>query len=165
MAFIDMFNTFTILSIILFAGGIILIIVDMFEAGFGIFGAIGVILLIVNIFVTANSVAEGITLTLFTFAIITVLFIIFLVIISKGKLPKRMILDETEADYSGTKDNTHLLGKSGVVTTTCRPAGTAVIMGMKYDVVTLGEFIDVNANVEVVEVEGNRIVIKEKMEV
>ena len=162
MAFIDMFNAFTVVSILLFAGGIILIIIDMFEAGFGLFGALGVILLIVNIFVTANTVAQGITLTLFTFAIIAVLFVIFLVIISKGKLPKKIILETTESDYSGTKDLTHLVGKSGVISTTCRPAGTAEIEGERFDVVTLGEFIEVDKNVEVIEVEGNRIVVKEK---
>ena len=160
MAFVEMFNAFTVFSILLFAGGIILLIIEIFQPGFGIFGALGVILLIVNIFVTANTIAQGITLTLFTFAIIAVLFIIFLIVVAKGKLG-RMIHKSTESGYSGTKDLSGLVGKSGVVTTTCRPAGTAEIDGTRMDVVTLGEFIEVGANVEVVEVEGNRIVVKE----
>ena len=161
MAFIDMFNAFTVVSIVLFAGGIILLLIEIFEPGFGVFGALGVILLIINIFVTANTVSQGVTLTLFTFAIIAVLFIIFLIVVAKGKLG-RMIHKSTESGYSGTKDLSHLVRKTGVVLTTCRPAGAAEIGGEKFDVVTLGEFIEVGANVVVVEVEGNRIVVKEK---
>ena len=162
MAFLEMFTAFTVLSILLFSGGIVLLVLEMLEPGFGLFGAIGVILLIINIFVTANTVAQGIALTLFTFAIVCVLFVIFLIMVSKGKLPGRLVHKTTEEGHSGTKDFWHLVGKSGVVLTTCRPAGTAEIEGNKFDVVTLGEFIEVDANVEVVEVEGNRIVIKEK---
>ena len=52
------------------------------------------------------------------------------------------------------------LGKIGIVVATCRPAGMADFDGVKLDVVTRGEYIEKGAMVDVIEVEGNRIVVK-----
>lgn len=160
MIFIEMFNAFAVIGTILFVSGIVLIVLEMFQPGFGIFGVIGVTLLIVNIFVTAETVAQGIALALFTFAIFTILFIIFLLLVSKGKLPQKMILKETEANYKGTADMQHLVGQTGIVTSTCRPVGKANIDGKIMDVVAHGEFIERDNMIQVLEVEGNRVVVK-----
>jgi membrane-bound serine protease (ClpP class) len=161
MVFVDMITSFEVIGAVLFIAGIVLIIVEMFQPGFGVFGAVGVSLLIVNIFVTANTLAQGVILAVFTFAIFLLLFIIFLILMSKGRLPQKMILRETESNFKGTEDMQYLLGKTGVVVTTCRPAGKINVEGSTYDVVTLGEFIEKDKAVEIVEVEGNRVVVRE----
>ena len=162
MALVEVFAAFSVLSIILFIAGIILIILEMFEPGFGIFGILGVISLIANIFVTAETVSQGIVLTVITFMILLVLFVIFLVLMSKGRLPGKMILRDAETGFSGTEDLQYLLGKTGTVTSKCRPVGSAEIEGIKYDVVSHGEFIDKDKEIEVIQVEGNRVVVREK---
>jgi membrane-bound ClpP family serine protease len=48
----------------------------------------------------------------------------------------------------------------GVATTVLRPAGTADFEGVKLDVVTEGEFIDKGARLQVIRVEGRRIVVR-----
>jgi membrane-bound serine protease (ClpP class) len=53
-----------------------------------------------------------------------------------------------------------LLGKDGVTYTPLRPAGVAIIDGRKVDVVTLGQFIDQNVPVRVIDNSGNRVVVK-----
>lgn len=53
-----------------------------------------------------------------------------------------------------------LLGKEGVTYTPLRPAGVAIIDGRKVDVVTLGQFIDQNVPVRVIDNSGNRVVVK-----
>jgi len=165
LEFLALFTNISIISIILFVAGIGLIIVEMFEPGFGFFGVLGVILLIIDVFFTAQTVMQGIILTAIFFAIIVIILSIFLTMASKGRLPKRLILQEStsaEAGFSGTEDMNYLLGKTGTVVTICRPVGNVDFDGVKLDVVSRGEYIEKGTVVEVIEVEGNRIVVKAK---
>ena len=155
------------ISITLFLIGIGLLIAEMFEPGFGLFGIFGVISLIGCIFVTAQTVTEGIMLTAFFFVILLIMLGIFLFLVSKGKLPGKLILKESESrtdGYSGTRDLNEFVGKVGVVTSICRPVGNVDFSGVKLEVVSRGEFIEKGKTVEVIEVEGNRVVVKEVSE-
>jgi membrane-bound serine protease (ClpP class) len=53
-----------------------------------------------------------------------------------------------------------LVGRVGVAKTKLRPAGRAVFDGEPYDVVTQGDYIESGTEVEIVEVESNRIVVR-----
>ncbi|MCB7128279.1 MAG: hypothetical protein J3T61_01925 [Candidatus Brocadiales bacterium] len=53
-----------------------------------------------------------------------------------------------------------LVGKRGYAISTLRPSGRADIDGDVLDVVTQGEFIEADRMIEVVEIQGNRIVVK-----
>ena len=53
------------------------------------------------------------------------------------------------------------MGQKGVALTPLRPAGTALIDGKRYDVVSDGGFITGNTSVEVVPTEGTRVVVRE----
>ena len=163
MVFFELLASASIFSIILFIAGVGLIIAEMFEPGFGFFGAFGVISLIICIFVTANTVAEGLMLTAFFFVIVLILLAVFLVLVSKGKLPKRLILHEAETaeqGFTGTEDMKHMMGKTGIVTTICRPVGNVDFDGVKLEVISQSEFIDKGIMVEVIGIEGNRVVVK-----
>jgi len=164
MEFIEMLANVSLFSIILFVVGIGLIIVEMFDPGFGFFGAFGIISLIACIFVTAETVAHGLILTAVFFVILLVLLGIFLILVSKGKLPGKLVLRESETveqGFSGTEDMAYLMGKSGNVITICRPVGNVDFDGVKLEVVTQGEFIEKGTSVEVIEIEGNRVVVRE----
>jgi membrane-bound serine protease (ClpP class) len=52
------------------------------------------------------------------------------------------------------------LGKRGLVTSPLRPAGIAYIDGERLDVVSDGEFLEAGQPIEVVRVDGNRIVVR-----
>ena len=54
-----------------------------------------------------------------------------------------------------------LLGHQGQTVTPLRPAGMALINGKKVDVVSVGDFIERDCVVEVVEISGNRVVVRE----
>jgi membrane-bound serine protease (ClpP class) len=70
------------------------------------------------------------------------------------------MLDKDARGWKGT-DPSHqaLLGKEGLAHTTLRPAGTALIDGVRVDVVTRGELIDARTRIKVIAVEGNRVVV------
>jgi len=52
------------------------------------------------------------------------------------------------------------LGARGVTTTYCRPAGKALFGNELVDVVAQGEYIERAREVEVLDLEGNRVVIR-----
>ena len=165
ISFIELITNVSWISLTLFIVGIGLLVVEMFEPGFGFFGIFGIISLIGCIFVTASTVAEGIMLTAFFFVIVLIMLGIFLVLVSKGKLPGKLVLKDAESrseGYSGTLDLNDYMGKTGIVTSICRPVGNVDFDGAKLEVVTLGEFIEKGTTVEVIEVEGNRVVVKAK---
>ena len=153
------------LSVILFLAGICLIVAEMFDPGVGFFGITGIICFIACIIVTAGSVMQGVILTAFTLVILAILFFVFLALMSKGRLPGRLVLREStsaELGFSGTDDMRHLMGRTGVVVSICRPVGNVDFDGMKLEVVSRGEYIEKGTQVEIIEIEGNRIVVKAK---
>jgi len=164
MEFIELLSSFSWISITLFVLGIGFIILEMYTPGFGIFGILGLISLVVCILVTAQTLIQGLMLTGIFFVIILLLLTIFLLFFSK-RLPKQLILYETETveqGFSGTEDLKYLMGKTGTVLTLCRPAGSANFDGVKLDVVSKGEYIEKDTLIEVIEIEGNRIVVRAK---
>ena len=163
MVLLELFQNMSTLSMLIFGFGIALLIVEMCSPGFGIAGIAGVICLVVDIFITANTFMEGLLLTGVVAIIVVILAVISIVLVSKGKLPASLMLKDA-ADkalgYTGGADNSRYLGKTGVVLTELRPAGSIELDGEKLDVVSRGEFIEQGTGVEVVEVSGNRIVVK-----
>ena len=76
-----------------------------------------------------------------------------------------MILQDSEAQEDGyvaqKTERAALIGQIGVTLTWLHPSGTAIFDGRRFDVVTEGEFIEKNREVEVIDVEGMRIVARE----
>lgn len=163
MALMELLENVYWLSILLFVIGLALIIIEMYTTGLGIAGFIGIISLVACIFVTAETVAQGIILTVFFAVIILIILVIFMILVSRGKLPNSVILHNSETKdggYTGTKELDGYTGKTGVIVTDCRPVGSADFDGTKLEVVSRGEYIEKGAVIEVVEVEGNRVVVK-----
>lgn len=86
------------------------------------------------------------------------------VLADKRVLGSWLMLDEAEkrsAGYHSAEDGLdELMGLRGVARSTLRPAGVAEIGGKRIDVVSQGAFISPNAAVEVIKVEGRRIVVR-----
>jgi len=57
-------------------------------------------------------------------------------------------------------DNTQLIGKKGITDTPLRPSGMATFDGNRTSVVTEGDMIEKGQPVEVIAVEGNRILVR-----
>lgn len=68
--------------------------------------------------------------------------------------------ERAEAGYVATGEHEALLGKEGVAYTPLRPSGTGLIDGRRVNVAADGEFIERDSLIRVVEVEGNRIVVR-----
>ncbi len=74
-----------------------------------------------------------------------------------------MLTDEqrNEEGYVSHEARVDLIGKCGVAITVLRPAGTALIDDERVDVVTEGEYIERHRPIEVVDVDGLKVVVRE----
>jgi membrane-bound serine protease (ClpP class) len=75
---------------------------------------------------------------------------------------RNLALQQPLTSSIGTDDHSSLIGQTGTASTILRPAGYAMIGGKRVDVVTLGEVLDPGTPIEVMDVEGNRIVVRKK---
>ena len=78
----------------------------------------------------------------------------------KTPLGRRLMLSHDAHEWkSSDVSRQGLEGKEGVAHSTLRPAGTALIDGVRVDVVSRGEMIAVRTRIKVIAVEGNRVVV------
>ncbi|WP_425448464.1 NfeD family protein [Dethiothermospora halolimnae] len=153
-----------ILSAFCFFLGIVLIIVEMFVPGFGFPGVTGVILLLASVIMIAESVLQAFVLLVIILVILGIALSIIIHSAAKGKLSNSVILSTSmnkERGYSSNNDMEYFLGKKGIVLSRLRPSGSVDFDGVKLDVVADGTYIDKGAKVEVVKVEGSKIVVRE----
>lgn len=160
-----LFETIHTITIVLFAAGILLLTIEMFLPGFGIFGGLGLIALVLCIVFQATSITEALIMIVIIGAIIALFLLLILRSFKKGRIYKSSIVLKNSADrnegYVSNADYSRLLGKRGKSVTVLRPAGIAEFDGEKVDVVTDGEFLPKGADVEVIEAAGRRIVVRE----
>lgn len=147
-------------TLILLVCALGLFVLEILNPGFGLPGIAGIVLLAADVYITAKTLQEALILGLIAGLIVLAFLVIGARIISRGKLPKSLILDQAEEDYRSSEDLSALLGTTGRTVTVLRPAGMAELGGRKVDVVTQGEFLDKDSLVEVVEAAGGRIVVR-----
>ena len=104
----------------------------------------------------SGSLGLGITLLAISVAAAPLLFLLWSKIFAR-----RFVSSHTQAGYTSAQmDEKSLLGQEGVAVTQLRPAGMARFAGKKVDVISEGEVIDPDTRVRVVEVKGNRVVVR-----
>ncbi len=76
-------------------------------------------------------------------------------------LTKTFSVKASEKGFSSARDRlNNLLSEEGIALTTLRPSGIANIKGDKIDVISEGEMISKNTRIKVIDVKGNRIIVK-----
>ena len=153
----------SMLAMFCFVFGFILMVIEIFHPGFGIFGIFGGILLIGGIVLTAKTLIDGLIMFIVILALLGFMLAIAIQSASKGRLSKILVLhseQKKEAGYIGTDDLKYFLDAEGQALTILRPAGTVDFKGVKLDVVTEGDFISKGERVKVIKVQGRRIVVR-----
>ena len=154
-------------ALILFIAGLLLMMVEAFVPGFGVFGGGGLISTFVSIVLSANSMEAGIRMLLVAiFLTVIILFFVIRHLSRKGVL-RRFILDNSESKeegYVATESQEELVDKTGKALTPLRPAGSALIDDQRIDVVTEGDYIDQDSKIKVVQVEGSRVIVRKWVE-
>ena len=142
--------------------GMILIIVEVFLPGFGLPGIGGIVLVgagVVMVGVHFGSLTAVGTL-LVIIAVLAVLISWVLRQASRGGKRSDLFLQERDELYTQQEDMKVLVGKAGTTTSVLRPAGIGDFDGVRLNVVTEGGFIEKGQPIEIVRVDGSRIVVK-----
>lgn len=158
-----MLGDWSMLTAFLYIVGLALLMVEALMPGFGIAGISGVVLVFASIVMISSSFYEAILFLIGTIAV-AILLIVAMYRLGYGKrFVKSMILNteqKNDQGYVSSKDYEKYLGKRGTVITPLRSAGTVLIDGSRVDAVSEAEFIEKDIEVEVIKIEGNRIVVK-----
>jgi len=78
----------------------------------------------------------------------------------KSPIGRKMVLEESQAAAISQRDRSALLGRRGITVTPLRPIGRVRFGSDEVDAITEGEYIDRNQEVEVMVVEGPRVVVR-----
>ena len=143
--------------------GMILIIVEVFLPGFGLPGIGGIVLVgagVVMVGMHFGSLTAVGTL-LVIIAVLAVLISWVLRQASRGGGKRSdLFLQERDDLRTQQEDMKVLVGKSGTTTSVLRPAGIGDFDGVRLNVVTEGGFIEKDMPIEIVRVDGSRIVVR-----
>lgn len=83
-------------------------------------------------------------------------------LLASSRATLRDSLSNKEGAVSQPQEWLEAAGREGVTLTQLHPAGSALVAGKKYDVVSRGEYIEKGSPIVVVTIDGNRIVVKRK---
>jgi membrane-bound serine protease (ClpP class) len=157
---------------LLVAVGLILVAMEIFFIpGFGIAGILGIVSLLGGL--GLSLIGSGATwdswlsaLGQVSLSILIAILVALFLLRYFQRLPfgKRLLLKTSllakEGYASSPEEDQRWLGKRGTAATDLHPSGIAHLNGDRVDVVSDGEFINAGQPVEVVRVDGNRIVVR-----
>ena len=162
-------------EILLVALGLVLLALEIFVIpGFGITGVLGILALVGGL--ALSLIGAGATGGLLLWAVgrvaLSLLIAIGASLVLLRLLPHlpygRSLVLATDLDAragyaSAPESDLKWIGKRGTAATPLRPAGIALFDGERVDVVSRGEYIAADAPIEVVRVDGNRIVVRQAL--
>lgn len=153
------------IGILLLIAGFVLVGIEMVLPGFSVPGVSGIICLVAGVFLLADTVTEAVFITIAVLALLGVLMAVILWLLSKGKLRSPIILKEEQRKdegYLSSSDLKYLLGRQGTAVTDLRPAGIGSFDEVKFDVMSEGNYISKGTAIEIIRVEGSKLVVKEQ---
>ena len=150
------FHMATILTFILV--GSLLMLLETLIPG-GIVGLFGFILVCIGVYLAfAASGWTGIGVLLGTAVLLLGGGTLWWRYLPRCSWAKGLRLAESATGWEGSP-LLDLVGESGVARTNLRPTGVAIIGGLRYDVVSQGDFIPKGEAVTVVDASGNRVIV------
>ena len=155
----------TWIGVLLFLGGCALLLLETHVLpGHGWPALAGLGLIFVGLFYALGGSQAGALYPAATALFVTVaLLVAFFLYLPKSGVWKRLgqpLRQTAQGGYVSSDDYTGFLGQRGVAVTLLRPSGTAEFEGVRLPVVSDGEFVSPGTAVQVVTVQGNRIVVR-----
>lgn len=154
----------TWVGVLLFLAGIALMVFEAHLPGHGLWVLAGLVLVSLGMFFALGGVQAG-ALYSTAGALLTALALLvaFFIYLPKSPVWRKIgqpMRQTAAAGYVSSDDYTGFLGHVGVASTLLRPSGTAEIEGIRVAVVSEGAFIPAGTSVQVIEVAGNRVVVR-----
>lgn len=143
--------------------GFILILIELFIPGFGVFGISGIISILVSIVLLSPNIYYAVFAILFALALLALIFFFVIKDMSKKNLYRTLFLGtklKNEDGFISSKENDLHLGEIMLVDTFLRPSGKVKKDGNVYDAMSEGEFIQKDEQVVVVGNKGYILIVK-----
>ncbi|MFP4374862.1 MAG: NfeD family protein [Spirochaetaceae bacterium] len=168
------------LELLLFMGGLVLLLLEVFVIpGFGVAGISGLALLTASLILSMQGfivpefdwqwdlLNRNVLLVLVSTLGAFLAFGGFAYLFGRTNMFGRLKLADTQDTSAGFTVQTNevrerYLGRTGRVVSTLRPAGSADIGGERVSVESDGEWIDAGTEIEVIRVDGNRIIVRSR---
>jgi membrane-bound ClpP family serine protease len=152
-----------VLPIILQLIGVVLLIAEIIIPSGGILGVITVSLMGYSLYLVFTTISTFVGMVFVIADIILFPIVLFagIKLLAKSPATLKTSLLKTNGYSSQPDELSEFMGLTGTVVTDLRPAGTAVINNRRVDVVSRGEYLDKGTEIIVLEVEGNRVVVKQ----
>ena len=152
----------------LLGAGLLGIIVEIFVPAGGLIGIAGGGAIIASVILayTQGGTTVGIIVLAASLVLTPATIMIAFKLFPTTPLGKRIILGTTlgsgeDSSEEGEAQGRVKLGDKGTATSVLKPTGVAEIGGKRYSVLTGGEYIPAGTEIEVIRVEGNRILVRE----
>lgn len=142
-------------------GGAAAIILELFVPG-GILGTLGIVLLLAAVGAAYASFGmDGAAYVLLAEVVfIGIGIYLWASYFPKSRWGRKIVVHEVIEDAAFAHRFDGLEGKSGQVVAPCHPSGMVEIDGQRYDVESEAGLLAVDTEVTVVQVEGNRVVVR-----
>jgi len=151
--------------------GLVLLGIEIFVIpGFGIAGVLGIAALMVGLGMsllgrapTVGDVTNAVLVLLGALGLAIFGTVILFMFVERTPLWRHLYLPTKaakEAGFAASEVRVDRVGKAGIALTDLRPSGTGIFDGERLDVVTEGDYIDVQASIEIVRDEGYRLIVR-----
>jgi len=154
------------LAYLAFLLGIIALVLEIFIfTGFGVAGITGIILVGWGILLVAVDVTQATSALVIALITTIIIFVFGFKLMSRYNMWYKLTLSNRQQKEEGyvapLSELSLFVGKGGIALTPLRPSGAAEVDGHRLDVVTEGEFVSPGSPIEVIKVEGTRVVVRE----
>ena len=157
-------NAVMVAGIVLLIAGFVLIGIEMVVPGFGAPGICGIVALVAGICLTADTIEEGILITVVVIVVLGILMAVILGLLSRKKFHSPIVLDadlKAGAPIS-VSDLDYLLKKEGTASTDLKPAGKGDFEGIELDIFSEGPYITKGSPIVISRINGNRLMVRVK---
>ena len=168
--FVTLFAQMSWVTYVLLAVGLILVIIEFFVPGYGVFGGIGIAALVAGII--SRVVAQGLSVDqicgyigILVLIIIGILLLVFSILsLSLDKGNGKFIFGNKNKEFNLLKEKNAelktLVGKNGVAITDLNPGGKVMIDGLGFDAISLNEFLYANTPVTVKKINHGKVCVE-----
>ena len=141
--------------------GIILLLVEIFIPGFGVFGIAGLFSLAIAAFITITTMENGIMIVVSGLMILAAIGYVAIEAAKKFGVYGKLILNDTLDTDGETKESLeNLVGAHGIVKTPLKPHGKVDFDGNVTEAYCDGDFIPAGEKVEAYKVYANNLYVK-----
>jgi len=159
-------NDSLLFPIILQLVGVVVIIAEIILPSGGILSIVALSVFGYSLYIAFSEISKtvGFAFVAADLVLIPVLVIVGLKLLARSPVTLRKTLSRKEGVSSQSSELESYVGTQGNAVTDLRPAGIAVINGKRVDVVTRGEYLEIDSAIIVTAVTGNQIIVRKKDE-